>query len=157
MKIRFTLNGKVIDMEAPPDRRVIDLLREDLGLSGAKEGCGTGECGACTILTDGVTRLSCLMVAAQLEGRSVRTIEGIAQGEELHPVQESFIDHGAVQCGYCTSGMVLAAVDLLSRVPEPSRDEIRRAVSGNLCRCTGYQKIVDAVERASRMMDKGER
>jgi aerobic-type carbon monoxide dehydrogenase small subunit (CoxS/CutS family) len=157
LKIRFTLNGKVIDMEAPPDRRVIDLLREDLGLSGAKEGCGTGECGACTILTDGVTRLSCLMVAAQLEGRSVRTIEGIAQGEELHPVQESFIDHGAVQCGYCTSGMVLAAVDLLSRVPEPSRDEIRRAVSGNLCRCTGYQKIVDAVERASRMMDKGER
>lgn len=150
MKIRFTLNGKPTEMDAPPDSRVIDLLREDLGLTGAKEGCGSGECGACTILVDGETRLSCLMLSAQLEGRSVQTIEGIAQGDELHPVQQSFIEHGAVQCGYCTAGMVLTSLDLLKRNPSPSRDEIRRAISGNLCRCTGYQKIVDAVEQASR-------
>jgi aerobic carbon-monoxide dehydrogenase small subunit len=156
LKIRFTLNGKATEIEAPPDRRVIDLLREDLGLTGAKEGCGSGECGACTILIDGVTRLSCLMLSAQLEGRSVQTIEGIARGNELHPVQESFVELGAVQCGYCTSGMVLTSVDLLKRNPHPSRDEIRRAISGNLCRCTGYQKIVDAVEAVSGDQDKGE-
>ncbi|PKN65714.1 MAG: ferredoxin [Deltaproteobacteria bacterium HGW-Deltaproteobacteria-15] len=155
MKIRFTLNGKETETDAPPDRRVIDLLREDLGLTGAKEGCGSGECGACTILVDGETRLSCLMLSVQLEGRSIQTVEGIAQGDELHPVQQSFVEHGAVQCGYCTSGMVLTSLDLLKRTPCPSRDEIRRAISGNLCRCTGYQKIVDAVERVSR--NSGER
>ena len=152
--IRFTLNGKETEIDAPPDRRVIDLLREDLGLTGAKEGCGSGECGACTIVVDGETRLSCLMLSAQLEGRSVQTVEGISQGDELHPVQQSFVEHGAVQCGYCTSGMVLTSLDLLKRTPSPSRDEIRRAISGNLCRCTGYQKIVDAVERVSRNTGK---
>lgn len=157
MKIRFILNGKVTEIEAPPDRRVIDLLREDLGLTGAKEGCGSGECGACTILIDGETRLSCLMLSAQLEGRSLQTIEGIGQGDELHPVQESFVEHGAVQCGYCTPGMVLTSLSLLKRNPLPSRGEIRRAISGNLCRCTGYQKIVDAVEGASLKANKGER
>ncbi len=157
MKIRFTLNEKPMEIDAPPDRRVIDLLREDLGLTGTKEGCGSGECGACTILIDGETRLSCLMLSAQLEGRSVQTIEGVGQGDELHPVQESFVEHGAVQCGYCTPGMVLTALDLLKRNPLPSRGEIRRAVSGNLCRCTGYQKIVDAVQEASLKAGKGER
>jgi carbon-monoxide dehydrogenase small subunit len=157
LKIRFILNGKVTEIEAPPDRRVIDLLREDLGLTGAKEGCGSGECGACTILIDGETRLSCLMLSAQLEGRSLQTIEGIGQGDELHPVQESFVEHGAVQCGYCTPGMVLTSLSLLKRNPLPSRGEIRRAISGNLCRCTGYQKIVDAVEGASLKANKGER
>jgi aerobic-type carbon monoxide dehydrogenase small subunit (CoxS/CutS family) len=136
---------------------VIDLLREDLGLTGAKEGCGSGECGACTILIDGETHLSCLMLSAQLEGRSVQTIEGIAQGDELHPVQKSFVEHGAVQCGYCTPGMILTSLHLLKQTPSPSRDEIRRAISGNLCRCTGYQKIVDAVERVSRNPDERER
>lgn len=149
MKIHFTLNGDEIEIEAPADRRVVDLLREDLGLTGTKEACGSGECGACTILVDGETRLSCLTLSAQLEGRGVLTIEGVSKGEELHPVQESFVEHGAVQCGFCTPGMVITAMSLLKRNPRPSRSGIRRAISGNLCRCTGYQKIVDAVERVS--------
>jgi len=125
---------------------VIDILREDLNLTGTKEGCGAGECGGCTILVDGESRLSCLMLAAQLEGRSVTTIEGIASEDRLHPLQEAFVEHGAVQCGFCIPGMVLSAVDLLQRNPNPTRMEIRQGLSGNLCRCTGYQKIVDAVK-----------
>jgi len=128
---------------------VVDILREDHHLTGTKEGCGTGECGACTILVDGESRLSCLMVAAQLEGRKVTTIEGLAEGERLHPVQQAFVDLGAVQCGFCIPGMILTAVDLLQKNPDPTRLEIREGISGNLCRCTGYQKIVDAVEAAS--------
>ena len=142
-------------MDVAPDRRVVDLLREDLGLTGTKEACGSGECGACTILVDGETRLSCLMLAAQLEGRSLTTIEGLAEGGDLHPVQEAFIDHGAVQCGFCSPGMVLSAVDLLRSNSTPSRQEIREGLSGNLCRCTGYQKIVDAVELAAKKMLEG--
>ena len=134
----------------PSDRRVIDILREDLNLTGTKEGCGAGECGGCTILVDGESRLSCLMLAAQLEGRSVTTIEGIASEDRLHPLQEAFVEHGAVQCGFCIPGMVLSAVDLLQRNPNPTRMEIRQGLSGNLCRCTGYQKIVDAVKAAAR-------
>ncbi|WP_083453266.1 FAD binding domain-containing protein [Desulfatitalea tepidiphila] len=145
MKIEFELNGKPICLDAPADRRAVDLLREDLGLTGTKEGCGTGECGACTILVDGRSRLSCLMLVPQLEGRKITTIEGLAPGEHLHPVQAAFVRHGAVQCGFCTPGMVLTAVDLLARHPEPRHDEVIEAVSGNLCRCTGYQKIVSAV------------
>ena len=136
----------------PPDRRVIDILREDLNLTGTKEGCSTGECGACTILVDGESRVSCLMLAAQLEGRSVTTIEGMASEGKLHPVQEAFVEHGAVQCGFCIPGMVLSATDLLQRNPNPTRKEIRQGLSGNLCRCTGYQKIVDAVEGAALKM-----
>ena len=150
MKISFTLNGKVNQIDVPSARRVIDILREDLELTGTKEGCGAGECGACTILVDGESRLSCLMLAAQLEGRSVTTIEGIASEDRLHPLQEAFVEHGAVQCGFCIPGMVLSAVDLLQRNPNPTRMEIRQGLSGNLCRCTGYQKIVDAVEGAAR-------
>lgn len=145
MGIRCIINGQKVDLQVSGDRRVIDILREDCGLCGAKESCGSGECGACTILVDGKTRLSCLMVAAQLEGREIVTIEGFSS-DHLHPIQEAFIEHGAIQCGFCTPGMVLAAADLLSRNPSPDRDEIRRGLSGNLCRCTGYQKIVDAVE-----------
>ncbi len=145
MKIKFRLNGKVTVIETEPDRRVVDLLRENLGLTGLKECCGSGECGACTILLDGESRLSCLMLAAQLADRSVVTIEGLAPEGTLHSVQQAFIDHGAVQCGYCTPGMVLAAVDLLRRLPAPSREQIRTGISGNICRCTGYQKIVDAI------------
>lgn len=139
-------------MDNPPDRRVVDLLREDLGLTGTKEACGSGECGACTILVDGESRLSCLMLVLQLEGRSITTIEGLATEEALHPVQEAFIEYGAVQCGFCTPGMVLSAVSLLKDNPTPSRSEIRESLSGNLCRCTGYQKIVDAVEEAAKKM-----
>ena len=149
MKIRFTLNGKELLIHAPPDRRVVDLLREDLGLSGTKEGCGSGECGACAILVDGEARLSCLMLAAQLEGRSIITVEGLSSDRSLHPVQQAFVEAGAVQCGFCTPGMVLVSVDFLQHNPMPTRAEIREALSGNLCRCTGYQKIVDAVERVS--------
>ena len=141
MKINFVLNGKELQLEVAGDRRVVDLLREDLGLTGTKEGCGTGECGACTILVDGETRLSCLMLAAQLQGARVTTIEGLAPAAEiLHPVQQSFVRHGAVQCGFCTPGMVLTASELLADKPHPSRPEMVEAISGNLCRCTGYQQ-----------------
>jgi aerobic carbon-monoxide dehydrogenase small subunit len=153
--IRFTLNGEEKEIEAAPDRRVVDLLREDLGLTGTKEACGMGECGACTILVDGAARLSCLMLAVQLEGRNITTIEGLGTKETLHPVQETFVEKGAVQCGFCTPGMVLASVDFLQKHPVPTRQEIRKGLAGNLCRCTGYQKIVDAVEAAaSRLAEK---
>ena len=154
MKISFILNRKEIEIDAPPDRRVVDLLREDLNLTGTKEGCGEGECAACTILVDGESRLSCLMVAPQLRGRKVTTIEGLASGEKLHPVQEAFVEFGAVQCGFCTPGMILNAVDLLRKNPNPTRTEIREGISGNLCRCTGYQKIVDAIEAAAKKLSE---
>ncbi len=157
MKIFFTLNGEKIEIDARPDRRAVDLLREDLNLTGTKEGCGEGECGACTILVDGESRLSCLMLAPQLGGRKVTTIEGIASGEGLHPIQQAFVEFGAVQCGFCTPGMVLTSIHLLQKNPSPSRAEIREGISGNLCRCTGYQKIVDAVEAAARRMKEGEK
>ncbi len=137
------------EIEAPTDRRVVDILLEDLVLTGTKESCGAGDCGACTILVDGETRLSCLMLAAQLDGRDVITIEGLSRTGALHPVQNAFVEHGAVQCGFCTPGMALASVDLLNRNPDPTREEIRDALAGNLCRCTGYQKIVDSVEIAA--------
>jgi len=152
MKITFTLNGAEIRVETTPDRRVVDILREDLGLTGTKEGCGTGECGACTIFLDGVTKLSCLMVAAQIDGQEIVTIEGMAQSGGLHPVQKAFVDSGAVQCGFCTPGMVMAGAALLEHDPAPSDDAIRTALSGNLCRCTGYQKIVDGVKQCCREM-----
>jgi len=152
MRLEFVLNGASVTVETRPDRRVVDLLREELDLTGVKEGCGAGECGACTILVDGESRLSCLMLAAQLQGCHVTTIEGLARNGCLHPVQEAFVEYGAVQCGFCTPGMVLSAVRLLDRNPEPTRDEIREGLSGNLCRCTGYVKIVDAVEAAARRL-----
>jgi carbon-monoxide dehydrogenase small subunit len=152
LPIKFWLNGKETLLEVAPDRRVVDLLREDLGLTGTKEACGSGECGACTIWVNGESRLSCLMLAAQLEGRRITTIEGLASAERLHPVQEAFIEEGAVQCGFCSPGMVLSAAALLKDNPAPTRDEIREGLSGNLCRCTGYQKIVDAVESAAKKM-----
>lgn len=157
MKITFSLNGRWLEVETPPDRRVVDLLREDLGLGGTKECCGSGECGACTILVDGESRLSCLMLAAQLEGRVILTIEGVAANGEFHVVQQAFVEHGAVQCGFCTPGMILATLDLLRRIPDPTREDVRRELSGNLCRCTGYQKIVDAVMAAARIVNGGTR
>jgi len=155
-KISFILNGSPVTMETDPARRALDVLREDLGLTGTKEGCGSGECGACSILVDDVVKLSCLMTAAQLEGKRIVSIEGIAQGQGLHPLQQSFIDFGAIQCGFCTPGMVIAAVGLLTENPAPTREEIREAISGNICRCTGYRKIVDAVEdAAAKMREEG--
>lgn len=154
MKIRFILNGAETCIDVAPDKRVIDVLREDLGLTGTKEACGSGECGACTVIADGETRLSCLMLAAQLEGRNLVTIEGLGSEESLHPVQEAFMEHGAVQCGFCTPGMALSAVALLRKNPGPSREEIRKGISGNLCRCTGYQKIVDSISEAAVKMGR---
>ena len=155
MKITFVLNKQATSLDISGDRRVIDVLREDLSMTGTKEGCGSGECGACTILVDGRSRLSCLMLAAQLEGRQVTTIEGVSDGENPSIIQQSFVEHGAVQCGYCTPGMVLATVDLLNRRPRPNRNDIREGLSGNLCRCTGYHKIVDAVEAAAEKLNGG--
>lgn len=150
MNINFTLNGKKTNIDVAPDRRAVDVLREDCGLTGTKEGCGAGECGACTILVDGEARLSCLMLAVQLSGREIITIEGMAGDNDRHPLQYAFIRHGAVQCGFCTPGMILSASSLLKQNPHPTRSDIRAGLSGNLCRCTGYQKIVDAVESTAR-------
>ena len=148
--ISFELNGKEIHIEAQPDRRVIDLLREDLGLTGPKESCGRGDCGSCSILVDGFVRLSCLMLAVQLNGRKIVTIEGLYGPKGLlHPVQDMFVELGALQCGFCTPGMIMTIIDLLNSNPRPSRDEIREAISGNICRCGAYQKILDAVETIS--------
>ncbi|MBA3013251.1 MAG: (2Fe-2S)-binding protein [Proteobacteria bacterium] len=156
MQIKFTLNHQPVTLEADPSMRAIDLLREHCGLTGPKEGCSTGECGACAVWINGVTRLSCLMLAAQLQGQSVVTVEGVNPDspDTLHPVQEAFVNCGAVQCGYCTPGMIMTAAQLLACERTPSRERIREAISGNLCRCTGYHKIVDAVEAAAQAMDR---
>ncbi|OPX99998.1 MAG: Nicotinate dehydrogenase small FeS subunit [Syntrophorhabdus sp. PtaB.Bin047] len=154
-KISFTLNGSPVVVETDAARRAVDVLREDLGLTGTKEGCGSGECGACSILVDDVVKLSCIMTAAQLEGRRIVTIEGVGQDGELHPVQRSFVERGAIQCGFCTPGMVIAAVGFLKENPDPTREEIRAGLSGNICRCTGYEKIIDAVEDAAAKLRGG--
>ena len=157
MTICFVLNGKTINVESAPDRRLVDLLREDMGLTGTKECCGSGECGACAVLIDGESRLSCLMLAAQLEGRSVTTVEGVADETDLALIQKAFVDYGAVQCGFCTPGMIVSALDLLRRNPIPTREEVREGLSGNFCRCTGYQKIVDAVMAAAKSVQERRR
>lgn len=132
--------------------RLIDSLREKLGLTGVKEGCSEGECGACTVIMDGEVVNSCLVMAFQAEGSSILTIEGLGDEENIHPIQQAFIDVGAVQCGYCTPGMILAAKALLDKNPNPTEEEIREAISGNLCRCTGYNKIVQAIDRAKEVL-----
>jgi len=147
--LSFTLNGTQVCIKTKPARRVLDLLRGELSLTAAKEGCGSGECGACAILVDGKAKLSCLMLAVQLEGREIVTAEGLGTVENPHPIQASFAENGAVQCGYCTPGMTITAAELLARTPSPDRGEVRTAISGNLCRCTGYVKIVDAVMAAA--------
>jgi len=154
-KISFILNGSPVVVETDAARRAVDVLREDLGLTGTKEGSGSGECGACSILVDDVVKLSCIMTAAQLEGRKVVTIEGVGRDGELHPVQRSFVERGAIQCGFCTPGMVIAAVGFLKENPDPTREEIRAGLSGNICRCTGYEKIIDAVEDAAAKLRGG--
>jgi carbon-monoxide dehydrogenase small subunit len=150
MIIHFSINGRDVERDVRGDERAVDIIREDLGLTGTKEGCGTGECGACAVLMNGRARLSCLTLAAQLDGADLTTIEGLGTPDRPHPLQRAFAEHGAVQCGFCTPGMVVAAADLLARNPAPSRDDIREGLSGNLCRCTGYSRILDAVETAGR-------
>jgi carbon-monoxide dehydrogenase small subunit len=148
IKIEFSINGETRNVEAYPMERLLDVLREQLHLTGTKEGCGEGECGACTVLVDGRIVNSCLVPVAQVEGTAIKTIEGVATGDQLHAVQQAFIDCGGAQCGICTPGMVMAAVDLLERNPDPTETDIRNGLAGNLCRCTGYMKIFDSVVRA---------
>ncbi|HEY6188685.1 MAG TPA: (2Fe-2S)-binding protein [Pyrinomonadaceae bacterium] len=144
------VNGRKVSLETYAMARLLDVLREDLRLTGTKEGCGEGECGACSVLVDGVLVNSCLVPVLQVEGAQIRTIEGVASDDELHAVQEAFIACGGAQCGICTPGMVIAAVSLLERTPNPDESEIRAGLAGNLCRCTGYIKIFEAVVRACR-------
>jgi carbon-monoxide dehydrogenase small subunit len=148
--VSFNVNGEDKHVQAYPMARLLDVLREELHLTGTKEGCGEGECGACSVLIDGVLVNSCLVPVLQVEGARIKTIEGIANGEQLHAVQEAFISCGGAQCGICTPGMVIAAVSLLERTPTPGEAEIRNGLAGNLCRCTGYVKIFEAVLKACR-------
>ena len=143
--IQLSVNGREREVAVATNRTLVELLREDLGLTGTKQGCGEGDCGACVVLLDGVAVNSCLVLAHEAAGSRVTTIEGVAAGADLHPLQQAFLEAGAVQCGFCTPGMILVAKALLDRSPSPSEQEVRRAVSGNLCRCTGYQKIVEAI------------
>jgi carbon-monoxide dehydrogenase small subunit len=143
--ITLTVNGETHEMEVKPNRTLLDLLREDLGLTGTKKGCGEGKCGSCTVLMDGLPVCSCLILAPQAHGKEIQSIEGVG-GEAPHALQSAFVERGAVQCGFCTPGMILTAKALLSVNPHPTSDEIRGAIAGNLCRCTGYQKIVEAIE-----------
>ncbi len=150
LHVSARINGDDIDFLCQPSQTLLDVLRDELGLTGTKEGCGTGDCGACSVVVDGTLVCSCLMLGAEANGKSIDTIEGMAQGDTLHPLQRKFIDHVALQCGICTPGLLIAARSLLERNPDPTEDEIRFWLAGNLCRCTGYENIVDAVLYAAR-------
>lgn len=154
--VELTVNGIPTELYVSPQRTLAEVLREELHFFGVKQGCGEGECGACTVLLDGVPVSSCLILAVEAAGCQVTTIEGLAGADGLHPLQSAFVEHGAIQCGFCTPGMILSAKALLDDVPDPSEYQIRRALSGNLCRCTGYQKIVDAVARSASGRHAGE-
>ena len=148
VRVRCLVNGKPHEIETYAMERLLDVLREDLRLTGVKEGCGEGECGACSVLIDGVLVNSCLVPALQIDGTSITTIEGLGASGRLDRVQAAFLEHGGAQCGICTPGMILAAVHLLERIPTPTEEQIREGLAGNLCRCTGYTRIVEAVKRA---------
>ncbi|MDT8858396.1 (2Fe-2S)-binding protein [Paracoccaceae bacterium Fryx2] len=150
--VATTVNGDPVEFVCAPDESLLDALRNRLGLTGAKEGCGTGDCGACSVTLDGRLVCSCLVLGVEAEGASIGTIEGLASGDTLHPLQQSFIDHAALQCGICTPGILVAAKALLDRNPDPTDTELRYWLAGNLCRCTGYDKIIRAVQDAARQM-----
>lgn len=152
--IQFTVNGEKVSLEVAADETALQALRDGLKLKGTKEGCGIGECGACTIVVDGKSMNACLMLAAQLHGREVLTVEGLREDSELHPIQQAFMDHHAVQCGFCTPGLLMSSHALLRENPHPDRREIIDGISGNLCRCTGYQQIVTAIEDAGKRLGK---
>jgi len=154
VSVTFTVNGQSRTVETEADRPLLEVLREDLHITGPKYGCGEGQCGACTVLVDGKRTLSCVTPVSAVVGKSITTIEGLAQGDKLHPVQQAFLDEGAVQCGYCTPGMVLTAVALLDKTPNPTDEQITEGMNGNICRCCGYTKIHAAVRRASRQMQE---
>lgn len=151
--IELEINGRVYEILVDPRDLLVDVIRKKVGLTGTKKGCGQGDCGACTVLINGEPVLSCITLAITCRGKKITTIEGLAAEDgKLHPVQQSFVDHGAVQCGFCTPGMILSAKALLDRNPKPSEDEIKRGIAGNICRCTGYKKIIEAVSAASETM-----
>ena len=153
--VNFTVNGKAYELAIEPHLLLVEVLRDELGLTGTKHSCDIGHCGACTVLVEGIAVLSCLTPAITVKGKNITTIEGLAEGTKLHPIQKAFIEYGAIQCGYCTPGMILSAKALLDRNSNPTREEVKQALSGNLCRCTGYVKIVDAVLAAAETMRKG--
>jgi len=153
-EIVLKVNGTNYHLSIEPRRTLVEVLRENLGLTGTKKSCNEGDCGACTVLMDGRPVASCLVLAMDAQGKEILTIEGLSEGEKLHPIQEAFLKYGAIQCGFCTPGMVMSAKAFLDENPEPTTSEVRKAISGNLCRCTGYQHIVDSIMAASKMMQK---
>jgi len=154
VEIVLKVNGTNYKVAVEPQRTLVEVLRETLGLTGTKKSCSEGECGACTVLMDGKPATSCLILALDAQGKEITTIEGLSEGEKLHPIQEAFLKHAAIQCGFCTPGMVMSAKAFLDENPKPTATEVRKAISGNLCRCTGYQQIVDAILAASQTMAK---
>jgi carbon-monoxide dehydrogenase small subunit len=144
-ELKLTVNNEPYEVFIEPSKTLVELLRDELGLTGTKEGCSEGMCGACTVLIDGKAVKSCLVLALQAQGKKVTTIEGLAQGDRLHPLQESFVNHGAIQCGFCTPGMILSAKAFLDEYPNPTEEDVKFAIAGNLCRCTGYVKIIEAI------------
>ena len=152
IQVATTLNGDAVEFVCSPDEPLLDVLRNRLGLTGTKEGCGSGDCGACTITMDGRMVCACLVLAAEAEGAAITTIEGLSNGDKLHPLQQAFIDHAALQCGICTPGILVAAKNLLDHNPDPTDTELRYWLAGNLCRCTGYDKIIAAVQSAAKQM-----
>ena len=155
IEIRICVNGEWRELTVKPYERLVDSLRERLGLTGTKVGCGEGECGACTVTIDGKAVLSCLTLAVQANGRQIKTIEGLRRGDELHPIQKAFVEEGAAQCGFCTPGMIMAAEAMLKQDPNPSEEDVRKALANNLCRCTGYDKPVKAILKAARDLRGG--
>ncbi len=156
IKIKFKVNSQEREIVTESTRTLLSILREDLGLKGTKEGCGKGECGACTVIMDGKPVVSCLVLACQLDGCEITTIEGLSKDDRLDPIQQAFIEEGAVQCGFCTPGMILSAKALLMKNQDPSEGEIKEAISGNLCRCTGYSKIIKAIGKAAKRLNIGD-
>jgi len=152
--VKMTVNGVAFEVKVEPHKTLLQVLRGDLGLTGTKYCCGTGECGACTVLIDGKPVLSCLTLAVLADGKNILTIEGLARDGRLHPIQQAFVERGSIQCGFCTPGMIMSAKALLDSNPNPGREEIKEALSGNLCRCTGYTKIIEAVEEAAKTLNR---
>jgi carbon-monoxide dehydrogenase small subunit len=151
-QVKLTVNGTLHELSVKPWETLLDVIREHLGLTGTKVGCGLGECGACTVIMDGKAVNSCLVLAVEADGKQITTIEGLADGDKLHPIQEAFVQQGGLQCGFCTPGMIMSAKALLDKNPHPSEEEIRRGIAGNLCRCTGYTKIIESISSAARKM-----
>lgn len=154
-QIKVTVNGKPERIEVRPSETLLEMIREKLHLTGAKEGCGMGECGACTVIMDGVTVNSCLVLAVEADGKSIVTVEGVGSKEKLHPVQEAFVEHSGMQCGFCTPGMIVSGTYLLKKYPRPTEQQIREGIAGNFCRCTGYTKIIESIDAAARKMSGG--